>query len=135
LLVDSSIYTWVLIIISSLKPQHNLYTISPSFFKDKEKFHERKRDNSMLNKMFTFFLQSPPVKDPKELLYPLHAGILTENNCLFLTSCQGPYNIKLIYIAKEAHMQTLTTGELKTSFSEVLKKLRSGQKIVISYGK
>jgi antitoxin (DNA-binding transcriptional repressor) of toxin-antitoxin stability system len=32
-------------------------------------------------------------------------------------------------------MQTLTTGELKTSFSEVLKKLRSGQKIVISYGK
>ena len=32
-------------------------------------------------------------------------------------------------------MQTLTIGELKTSFSEVLKKLRSGQKIVISYGK
>jgi antitoxin (DNA-binding transcriptional repressor) of toxin-antitoxin stability system len=36
---------------------------------------------------------------------------------------------------KEAHMQTLTIGELKTSFSEVLKKIRSGQKIVISYGK
>ncbi len=32
-------------------------------------------------------------------------------------------------------MQTLTIGELKTSFSEVLKKIRSGQKIVISYGK
>jgi len=32
-------------------------------------------------------------------------------------------------------MQTLTVGELKTSFSEVLKKIRSGQKIVISYGK
>ena len=32
-------------------------------------------------------------------------------------------------------MQTLTIGELKTSFSEVLKKVRSGQKIVISYGK
>ena len=32
-------------------------------------------------------------------------------------------------------MQTLTIGELKTSFSEVLKKIRNGQKIVISYGK
>ena len=32
-------------------------------------------------------------------------------------------------------MQTLTIGELKTSFSEVLKKIRSGQEIVISYGK
>ncbi|MEA2085211.1 MAG: type II toxin-antitoxin system Phd/YefM family antitoxin [Thermodesulfobacteriota bacterium] len=32
-------------------------------------------------------------------------------------------------------MQTLTIGEVKTSFSEVLKKVRSGQKIVISYGK
>ena len=32
-------------------------------------------------------------------------------------------------------MQTFTIGELKTSFSEVLKKIRSGQKIVISYGK
>ncbi|MCD4787226.1 MAG: type II toxin-antitoxin system Phd/YefM family antitoxin [Desulfobacterales bacterium] len=32
-------------------------------------------------------------------------------------------------------MQTLTIGELKTSFSEVLKKIRSGQKIVISYGR
>jgi len=32
-------------------------------------------------------------------------------------------------------MQTLTIGELKTSFSEVLKKVRSGQKVVISYGK
>ncbi len=32
-------------------------------------------------------------------------------------------------------MQTLTIGELKTGFSEVLKKIRSGQKIVISYGK
>jgi len=32
-------------------------------------------------------------------------------------------------------MQTLTIGELKSSFSEVLKKVRSGQKIVISYGK
>jgi antitoxin (DNA-binding transcriptional repressor) of toxin-antitoxin stability system len=36
---------------------------------------------------------------------------------------------------KEVHMQTLTIGELKTSFSEVLKKIRSGQEIVISYGK
>jgi hypothetical protein len=36
---------------------------------------------------------------------------------------------------KEVHMQTLTIGELKTGFSEVLKKIRSGQKIVISYGK
>ncbi len=32
-------------------------------------------------------------------------------------------------------MQTLTIGELKTRFSEVLGKIRSGQKIVISYGK
>ncbi len=32
-------------------------------------------------------------------------------------------------------MQTLTIGELKTSFSEVLKKIRSGEEIVISYGK
>ena len=32
-------------------------------------------------------------------------------------------------------MQTLTIGELKTGFSEVLKKVRNGQKIVISYGK
>ena len=32
-------------------------------------------------------------------------------------------------------MQTLTIGELKTGFSEVLKKIRSGQKVVISYGK
>ena len=32
-------------------------------------------------------------------------------------------------------MQTLTIGELKTNFSEVLKKVKSGQKIGISYGK
>ena len=32
-------------------------------------------------------------------------------------------------------MQTLTIGEIKTSFSKVLKKIRSGQKIVICYGK
>ena len=32
-------------------------------------------------------------------------------------------------------MQTLTVGELKTGFSEVLKKIRSGEEIVISYGK
>ncbi len=32
-------------------------------------------------------------------------------------------------------METFTIGELKTNFSEVLKKLRSGQEIVISYGK
>ena len=32
-------------------------------------------------------------------------------------------------------MQTLTIGELKGRFSEVLKKLRSGQEIIISYGK
>ena len=32
-------------------------------------------------------------------------------------------------------MQTLTIGELKTGFSEVLKKIRSGEEIVISYGK
>ena len=32
-------------------------------------------------------------------------------------------------------MQTLTIGELKTGFSEILKKVRSGQKVVISYGK
>ena len=32
-------------------------------------------------------------------------------------------------------MQTLTIGELKTNFSEVLKKIKSGQKIGISYGK
>ncbi len=36
---------------------------------------------------------------------------------------------------KEANMQTLTIGELKASFSEVLKKIRSGEEIVISYGK
>lgn len=32
-------------------------------------------------------------------------------------------------------MQTFTIGELKTRFSEVLEKVRNGQKIVISYGK
>lgn len=32
-------------------------------------------------------------------------------------------------------MQTLTIGELKSRFSDVLKKVRGGQKIVISYGK
>lgn len=32
-------------------------------------------------------------------------------------------------------MQTFTTGELKGRFSEVLKKVRSGQEIIISYGK
>jgi len=32
-------------------------------------------------------------------------------------------------------MQTLTIGELKTGFSEVLKKIRSGEEFVISYGK
>ena len=32
-------------------------------------------------------------------------------------------------------MQTLTVGELKTSFSEVLERIRSGQKFAISYGK
>lgn len=32
-------------------------------------------------------------------------------------------------------MQTLTIGELKTGFSEILKKIRSGEEIVISYGK
>jgi len=32
-------------------------------------------------------------------------------------------------------MQTLTVGELKARFSEVLDRVRSGRKIVISYGK
>ena len=32
-------------------------------------------------------------------------------------------------------MQTLTIGELKAGFSEILKKIRSGEEIVISYGK
>jgi len=32
-------------------------------------------------------------------------------------------------------MQTLTIGELKARFSEVLGKVRQGQEIVISYGK
>ena len=32
-------------------------------------------------------------------------------------------------------MQTFTVGELKTNFSEVLKKIKSGQKIGISYGR
>ena len=32
-------------------------------------------------------------------------------------------------------MQTLTIGELKARFSEVLGRLRQGQEIVISYGK
>lgn len=32
-------------------------------------------------------------------------------------------------------MQTLSIGELKTRFSEVLEKVRSGQRIIISYGK
>ncbi len=40
-----------------------------------------------------------------------------------------------MYFIRETHMQTLTIGELKTNFSEVLKKVRSGQEIVISYGK
>jgi len=32
-------------------------------------------------------------------------------------------------------MQTLSIGELKSKFSEVLGQLRGGQKIIISYGK
>ena len=32
-------------------------------------------------------------------------------------------------------MQTLTIGELKANFSEVLKTLKTGREIVISYGK
>ena len=32
-------------------------------------------------------------------------------------------------------MQTLTIGELKGKFSEVLEKVRLGEKIIISYGK
>lgn len=32
-------------------------------------------------------------------------------------------------------MQTLTIGELKTSFSAVLKRIRAGEEIAISYGK
>jgi len=32
-------------------------------------------------------------------------------------------------------MQTLTIGELKGRFSEVLKKVRNGQEIIISYGR
>lgn len=32
-------------------------------------------------------------------------------------------------------MQTLSIGELKARFSEVLGQLRGGQKIIISYGK
>ncbi len=32
-------------------------------------------------------------------------------------------------------MQTLTVGELKASFSEVLEKVKSGQRIAISFGK
>lgn len=32
-------------------------------------------------------------------------------------------------------MQTLTIGELKSRFSDVLEKVRCGEKIVISYGK
>ena len=32
-------------------------------------------------------------------------------------------------------MQTLTVGELKAGFSEVLEKVKSGQRIAISFGK
>ena len=32
-------------------------------------------------------------------------------------------------------METLTIGDLKTRFSEILEKVRSGQRIVVSYGK
>jgi antitoxin (DNA-binding transcriptional repressor) of toxin-antitoxin stability system len=32
-------------------------------------------------------------------------------------------------------MQTLSIGELKSKFSEVLGRLRGGQEILISYGK
>lgn len=32
-------------------------------------------------------------------------------------------------------MQTFTIGELKGRFSEVLEKVRSGQEIIITYGK
>jgi prevent-host-death family protein len=32
-------------------------------------------------------------------------------------------------------MQTMTIGELKTKFSEVIKQVKSGQRVVISYGK
>jgi prevent-host-death family protein len=32
-------------------------------------------------------------------------------------------------------MQTLSIGELKSTFSEVLKKVKNGEEIIISYGK
>jgi len=32
-------------------------------------------------------------------------------------------------------MQTLTVGELKTRFSEVLEKVKNGEEVIISYGK
>ncbi len=32
-------------------------------------------------------------------------------------------------------MQTMTVGELKAQFSEILEKVREGEEIVISYGK
>jgi len=32
-------------------------------------------------------------------------------------------------------MQTLTVGELKARFSEVLEKVKNGEEIIISYGK
>ena len=33
------------------------------------------------------------------------------------------------------HVQTLTVGELKARFSEVLAQVRNGQEIIISYGR
>ena len=52
----------------------------------------------------------------------------------FLTTCQET-DIYMESSLQEMIMETLTIGELKTRFSEVLGRLKEGQEIVISYGK
>ncbi len=46
-------------------------------------------------------------------------------------------HIHLIFVFEKGIpiMETLKVGELKTRFSDVLKKVRSGQEIIISFGK
>ena len=66
--------------------------------------------------------------DNKESLTPC-------DSFFYLTSCQELRSVEQAGRKKEVHMQTLTIGELKTGFSEVLKKIRNGEEIVISYGK
>jgi prevent-host-death family protein len=54
---------------------------------------------------------------------------------IFLDKLSSFWNCDRAGGGKEDDMKTLTIGELKARFSEVLENVRKGQKIVISYGK